>query len=116
VSADKWTARAGWERFPNARFEPPRLLDGGVGKVVYTKRSIGVHASAGVELSGRDLARGNSRGSSGRESCQDVEVLHPRLFGCDFSAGPHHFSVLISPIARITIAIVEPDSQLDRPQ
>jgi hypothetical protein len=38
------------------------------------------------------------------------------LFVSDFAAGPHHFSVLISPIARSAIAIVEQDSRLDRPQ
>jgi hypothetical protein len=37
------------------------------------------------------------------------------LFVSDFKVGPHHFSVLISPIARIIVAIVEHDSQLDRP-
>jgi hypothetical protein len=34
----------------------------------------------------------------------------------DFKVGPHHFSVLISLIARIITATVEHDSQLDRPQ
>jgi hypothetical protein len=38
------------------------------------------------------------------------------LFVSDFQVGRYHFSVLISPIARITIAIVEHDNQLDRPQ
>ena len=38
------------------------------------------------------------------------------LLVSNLAVGPHHFTVLISPIARITIATVEHDGQLDRPQ
>ena len=38
------------------------------------------------------------------------------LFVSNFAVGPHHFTVLISPTAPFTAAIVEPHSQLDRPQ
>jgi hypothetical protein len=38
------------------------------------------------------------------------------LLVSNLAVGPHHFTVLISPIARITIATVEHDRQLDRPQ
>jgi hypothetical protein len=38
------------------------------------------------------------------------------LFVRDFSAAPHPFSVLISPRARFSTAIVERSGRLDRPQ
>jgi hypothetical protein len=38
------------------------------------------------------------------------------LLVSNLAVGPHYFTVLISPIARITIATVEHDRQLDRPQ